>query len=85
MPYNFLALFLSLSPEDSIRRHLEEELATGANLTKYFPFLLLLIKMGMRVTEEAFLVDGVLCCLVVLVLFPVAWPFYPIILIIKQV
>ena len=59
------------------RRHLQQELATGANLTIYFPFLLLLIKMGMRVTEEALLLGGVLCCLVVLVSFPVAWPSYP--------
>ena len=33
-------------------------------------------------TEESLLVGGVLCCLVVLVSFPVAWPSYPIILII---
>ena len=61
----------------TIRRHLQEEIATGANLTIYLSFLLVLIKMGMRVTEEALLVGGVLCCLVVLVLFPVAWPSYP--------
>ena len=65
----------------TIRRHLQQELATGANLIIYFPFLLLLIKMEMRVTEEALLLGGVLCCLVVLASFPMACHFYPVILI----